>query len=76
MNVNWRKLPTVLTMDEILDKAFSRGRKAADRVDDPVKIFRVRKQLTRMVQTSADVMAEYLDETMRTWPSLDQMSIF
>ena len=56
MKVVWRDLTTVLTEEEVLDKGFSRGKKAADRVDDPVKVFRVRKQLTRMVQTSADVM--------------------
>ena len=50
MKVVWRDLPTVLTEEEVLDKAFSRAKKAADRVDDPVKVFRVRKQLVRMVQ--------------------------
>ena len=30
MKVTWRQLPTVLFEDEVLDKAFSRARKAAD----------------------------------------------
>jgi len=76
MKVVWRDLVTVLTEEEVLDKAFSRGKKAADRVEDPVKVFRVRKQLNRMVQTSADIIAQYLEDTMKSWPSLDQMPIF
>lgn len=76
MKVVWRDLTTVLTEEEVLDKGFSRGKKAADRVDDPVKVFRVRKQLTRMVQTSADVMSQYLEDTEKSWPSLDRMPLF
>ncbi len=76
MKVVWRDLVTVLTEEEVLDKGFSRAKKSADRVDDPVKVFRVRKQLSRMVQTAADVMSQYLEDTERSWPSLDQMPIF
>jgi len=76
VKVVWRDLVTVLTEEEVLDKGFSRAKKSADRVDDPVKVFRVRKQLTRMVQTAADVMSQYLEDTERSWPSLDQMPIF
>jgi len=76
MKVVWRDLITVLTEEEVLDKGFSRGKKAADRVDDNVKVFRVRKQLSRMVQTSADVMAQYLEDTERGWPSLDNLPLF
>jgi len=76
VKVVWRDLITVLTEEEVLDKSFSRGKKAADRVDDPVKVFRVRKQLVRMVQTSSDVAAQYLEDTMKAWPSLDQMPLF
>ena len=76
MKVIWRDLITILTEEEVLDKGFSRAKKAADRVDDPVKVFRVRKQLVRMVQTASDVMSQYLEDTERSWPSLDQMPIF
>ena len=51
MKVSWRTIGTVLLEEELLDKAFSRAKKAADRVDDPDRVFRVRKQMTRMVQT-------------------------
>ncbi len=76
MKVVWRNLTTVLTEEELLDKGFSRAKKSADRVEDPVKVFRVRKQLSRMVQTAADVMSQYLEDTEKSWPSLDQMPIF
>ena len=36
MKVSWRTLGTVLLEDEILDKAFSRAKKAADRVDENI----------------------------------------
>ena len=76
MKVIWRELSTVLTEDEVLDKGFSRAKKSAEKVDDPVKVFRVRKQLTRMVQTSSDVMSQYLEDTEKSWPSLDRMPTF
>ena len=76
MKVIWRELSTVLTEEEVLDKGFSRAKKSADKVDDPVKVFRVRKQLTRMVQTASDVMSQYLEDTEKSWPSLDQMPTF
>jgi nucleolar GTP-binding protein len=76
MKVEWRTLPTVLTEEEMLDKAFSRAKKAADRVEDRDRVFRTRKQLTRMVQTAADVLSTSLTETVKVWPSLDQSPEF
>jgi len=76
MNVSWRTLSTVLLEDEVLDEAFSRAKEAADRVDDPDRIFRVRKQMTRMVQTAADIIATEFQELVSAWPSLDQSPLF
>ena len=76
MKVTWRQLPTVLFEDEVLDKAFSRARKAADRVDDYNRVFRTRKQLTRMIQTAADIIDTLFKETVQTWPSLDHSPQF
>ena len=76
MKVSWRTIPTVLLEDEVLDKAFSRARKAADRVDDSDKVFRVRKQMNRMVQTAADVIYSQFTEMVECWPSLDQSPQF
>ena len=76
MKVSWRTLPTVLLEDEILDKAFSRAKKAADRVDDSDRTFRVRKQMNRMVQTASDIIATTLTDIVSTWPSLDQSPRF
>ena len=76
MKVSWRTLPTVLLEDEVLDKAFSRAKKAADRVDDNDRIFRVRKQMNRMVQTAADIIATTFQDTVNLWPSLDQSPQF
>ena len=76
LKVSWRTLPTVLLEDEVLDKAFSRARKAADRVDDSDRIFRVRKQMNRMVQTAADVIFNQFTDLVNAWPSLDQSPQF
>ena len=76
MKVSWRTLSTVLLEEEVLDKAFSRAKKAADRVDDPDRVFRVRKQMTRMVQTAADIIATEFQELVAAWPSLDQSPLF
>ena len=76
MKVSWRTLPNVLLKQELLDKAFSRASKAADRVEDRDKVFRVRKQMNRMIQTASDVLYETLLDTVKIWPSLDQMPIF
>jgi len=76
MNVSWRTLSTVLLAEEVLDKAFSRAKKAADRVDDPDRVFRVRKQMTRMVQTAADIISTECLDLVASWPSLDQSPLF
>ena len=76
MKVSWRTLPTVLLEDEVLDKAFSRARKAADSVDDSDRVFRVRKQMNRMVQTAADVIFNQFTDLVNSWPSLDQSPQF
>jgi len=76
MKVSWRALPTVLTKEELLDKAYARAKKAADRVDDSDRVFRVRKQLNRMIQTASDILSTYLMDTVNLWPSLDQSPQF
>ncbi len=74
--VHWKKLATVPFSDEVLDKGFSKGKKAADNVYDPDKVFRVRKQMSRMIQASVDTIAEQLINHVKSWPSLDQLHIF
>ena len=76
MKVSWRTLPTVLLEEEILDKAFSRAKKAADIVDDSDRVFRVRKQMNRMVQTAADIISTTFQDMVNMWPSLDQSPQF
>ncbi|MCH1541236.1 MAG: 50S ribosome-binding GTPase [Candidatus Poseidonia sp.] len=76
MKVSWRTLSTVLLEEELLDKAFSRAKKAADRVDDPDRTFRVRKQMTRMVQTAADIISTQCIDLVNAWPSLDHSPLF
>ena len=45
-------------------------------MDDPDRVFRVRKQMARMVQTAADIIATEFQELVAAWPSLDQSPLF
>ena len=74
--IPWKKLVTIPFSDEILDKGFTNGRKAADNVFDPNKTFRVKKQMTRMIQASVDTIAEQLMSHVQNWPSLDRLELF
>ena len=72
----WKALPTVLTAEEILDKGFSRGSAAGAHVIDGNRMFRNRKQMSRMVQASSEVIDSTLRNYVSKWPSLDQKSAF
>ncbi len=74
--VEWRKIPTVLYPQEVLDKSFKRASKQSDLVEDPDKYHRVRKQMARMIQASSDTIAETLLKWIDKWPSLNAQSSF
>ena len=74
--VNWRRIPTVLQPDELMDKAFSAATKKANLVDDPDKYHRVRKQMLAMIQSSCDILETTLRKWISKWPSLDRLSPF
>ena len=76
VSVVWRSIPTVLTVEELLDKAFSKAKKAGDAVVDKDRVYRTRKQMTRMVGSAGDSLSATLMEWVRRWPSLDKMSEF
>ncbi len=75
-SVVWRDIPTVLTAEELLDKAFSRAKKAGDAVVDKDRIYRTRKQMIRMVGSAGDSLSATLVGWVHKWPSLDRMSYF
>lgn len=75
-SVEWRKIPTVLYPQEVLDKAFRRASKQSDLVEDPDKYHRVRKQMNRMIQTASDTIADTLLKWIDQWPSLNAQSPF
>ncbi len=74
--VEWRRIPTVLRVDELIDKAFLRASKQPGLVDDPDKYHRVRKQMVRMIQSAADTLSTTLRTWIARWPSLDRLSTF
>ena len=73
---DWRRIPTVLYPQEILDKAFRKASRQSDFVEDPDKYHRVRKQMDRMVQSAADVIDSTLLKWVDRWPSLNALSQF
>jgi nucleolar GTP-binding protein len=75
-SVVWRNIPTVLTLDELLDKAFTKAKKAGNLVVDKDRVYRTRKQMTRMIQSAGDALSSTLLDWVHRWPSLDQMSLF
>ena len=75
-SIEWRKIPTVLKTDEILDKAFRKASKQSDTVEDPDKYHRVRKQMNKMVQSAASVIDTTLIAYVERWPSLNALSEF
>tara|TARA_B100001996_G_scaffold382434_1_gene374236 strand:+ start:794 stop:1915 length:1122 start_codon:yes stop_codon:yes gene_type:complete len=74
--VNWKKIATVPFSDELLDKGFTKARKASENVYDPNKTFRVRKQMIRMIQSAVDTISEQLLNHVRNWPSLENLDLF
>ncbi len=76
VSVVWRNIPTVLTTEELLDKAFTKAKKAGDAVTDKDRVYRTRKQMTRMVGSAGDILSSTLTAWVRRWPSLDRMSPF
>ncbi len=75
-SVEWRRIPTVLYPQEILDKAFGKASSQANLVDDPDKYHRVRKQMNRMVQSACDVATKTLNSYVSRWPSLNALTEF
>tara|TARA_Y100001935_G_scaffold149583_1_gene123510 strand:+ start:17115 stop:18170 length:1056 start_codon:yes stop_codon:yes gene_type:complete len=76
VTAEWRRIPTVLLPQEIIDKAFRRASKLSGLVDDPDKYHRVRKQMNRMVQSASDTIATTLLDWVDRWPSLNSLSVF
>ena len=76
VSVVWRNIPTVLSVEELLDKAFTKAKKAGDAVVDKDRIYRTRKQMIRMIGSAGDTLSATLLDWVRRWPSIDKMSEF
>lgn len=68
------KIPTVLTAEELIDKAFKRASKV--QVEDSVRIFRLRKTYASRVKTASAVIDATLSKYILGFPSLDQIPRF
>ncbi len=63
------RVPTILTAQELLDKAFARAAKIE--IQDPVKYHRVRKTLAARMTSITDTVSETLNRYVNAFPNLD-----
>ncbi len=63
------RVPTIMTAQEILDKAFARAAKIE--IQDPVKYHRVRKTLAARMASLSDTVYETLNRYVTAFPNLD-----
>lgn len=65
------RIPTVLTAQEILDKAFAKAAKID--IHDPVKYHRIRKTETARLKSAVDSVAESIGKYPRAFPNMDNL---
>jgi len=68
------RIPTVLTADEIVNKAFSRASKVS--VSDPNPYFKAKKTATQKVSSAMDVLHTTLYSIVKKFPSIDNLPKF
>lgn len=67
-------IPTVLTADELIDKAFRKASKV--RVEDPEAFYAFRKTLVAKLDSVPDTIGVTLDKYISAFPSFDNLSPF
>jgi len=65
------RLPTVLSAQEVLDKAFHHAAKIE--IPDPVKYHRVRKEMVARIQSVSDTVHATLERYVKGVPNLDHL---
>lgn len=68
------RIPTVLTPEEILDKAFHKASKVE--IYDPVKYHRIRKTEAARITSATDSLFELLSRYPRAFPNLEAMRTY
>lgn len=68
------RIPTILSAQEILDKAFLRANKME--IQDPEKYHRIRKTQEIQMKAIAEITSDTLDFLHRSWPTLDDMDAY
>ncbi len=65
------RVPTILTAQEILDKAFHKAAKID--IPDPVKYHRVRKEMVARIKTSSEIVSDTLHKYVKSFPDMDHL---
>ncbi len=68
------RLPTVLTAQELIDKAFKKA--SAVRVEDKIKVFRIRKTAAAKINVSAGTICAALENYVSGFPNFEKISKF
>jgi len=72
--MTFRKIGTVLTADELMDKAFSRASRAAKgKIREVTDRYALEES---MVITAGNILADNLYNDIKDWPSIDNLSPF
>ncbi len=69
-----KKIPTVLSSDEMLDKAFRRVKKV--RITDRKGLKRIKSEASGRLNALANTLAAQLNKYVRAFPSIDQLHPF
>lgn len=72
--MNFRKIPTVLFPEEIIEKCFRRVRRV--QVKDPDRLYRLRKLNAGKVQAFSDTASSTLLKYVRAFPTIDALHPF
>ncbi|HID47894.1 MAG TPA: NOG1 family protein [Methanothermococcus okinawensis] len=75
----FKKIPTILFPEELMNKAYNRAEKAADNLRKSTmgfSLYKARVIEDQKVRTAASVVADYLSNIVKKTPSLDNLNPF
>jgi len=75
----FKKIPTILFPEELMDKAYNRAEKAADKLRKSaigLNLYKARIVEEQKVRTATSVIADYLLNIVKRTPSIDKLNPF
>jgi len=75
----FKKIPTILFPEELMNKAYNRAEKAADKLRRStigLSLYKSRVVEEQKVRTATSVIADYLSNIVKKTPSIDNLNPF